>query len=334
MAGRFAVGFPAKFEGMNAGGTPFWLALTLSVVLAGVATWSFLGSGTVAPGSPVHAGAGPVDGVPPESSDDAEGVAPTESNAESEPVEADAPDVTFSFAVEVARFEDGTRLEQDDLHRVTCRGVDGEIRWELGMEDTLLGAHQLDANGDGTIEILLVDRAHAVGLDAGGRPIPGFSIRPGVDITSHAVVDYDGDGNERYLLGLADGRILNHRRLGEATPGWRHESKGRPIQAIAHLRAGRKDYLCSVDEKGVVMLLKRSGQRRVRTPSQLHAVAGRRPVAFQVKSDIGSSLLIARDAEGVAQTRRFDDGIPRPASQAEVQLLEAVEARWSRVDVE
>lgn len=319
------------FEGMNAGGTPFWLALTLSVVLAGVATWSFLGSGSVAPELDVHAETGPVDGLPPASPDDP---APADSNAELERAEAAAADVTFSFAVEVARFEDGTRLEQDDLHRVTCRGVDGEVRWELGMEDTLLGAHQLDANGDGTIEILLVDRAHAVGLDAGGRPIPGFSIRPGVDITSHAVVDYDGDGNERYLLGLADGRILNHRRLGEATPGWRHESKGRPIQAIAHLRAGRKDYLCSVDEKGVVMLLKRSGQRRVRTPSQLHAVNGRRPVAFQVKSDIGSSMLIARDAEGVAQTRRFDDGIARPASQAEVQLLEAVEARWSRVDIE
>ena len=319
------------FGGMNAGGTPFWLALTLSVVLAGVATWSFLGSGSVAPELDVHAETGPVDGLPPASPDDP---TPADSNAELERAEAAAADVTFSFAVEVARFEDGTRLEQDDLHRVTCRGVNGEVRWELGMEDTLLGAHQLDANGDGTIEILLVDRAHAVGLDAGGRPIPGFSIRPGVDITSHAVVDYDGDGNERYLLGLADGRILNHRRLGEATPGWRHESKGRPIQAIAHLRAGRKDYLCSVDEKGVVMLLKRSGQRRVRTPSQLHAVNGRRPVAFQVKSDIGSSMLIARDAEGMAQTRRFDDGIARPASEAEVQLLEAVEARWSRVDVE
>ena len=319
------------FGGMNAGGTPFWLALTLSVVLAGVATWSFLGSGFVAPESTGHAGTGPVDGLPPTSLEDP---ASTESNAELERAEVAAADVTFSFAVEVARFEDGTRLEQDDLHRVTCRGVDGEVRWELGMEDTLLGAHQLDANGDGTIEILLVDRAHAVGLDAGGRPIPGFSVRPGVDITSHAVVDYDGDGNERYLLGLADGRILNHRRLGEATPGWRHESKGRPIQAIAHLRAGRKDYLCSVDEKGVVMLLKRSGQRRVRTPSQLHAVTGRRPVAFQVKSDIGSSLLIARDAEGVAQTRPFDDGVARPASPAEIQLLEAVEARWSRVDVE
>ena len=202
------------------------------------------------------------------------------------------------------------------------------------MEDTLLGAHQLDANDDGTIEILLVDRAHAVGLDAGGRPIPGFSVRPSSDITAHAVVDYDGDGRERYLFGLADGRILNYRRLGEATPGWRHVSKDKAIQALAHLRAGRKDYICSVDEKGVVMLLKRSGQRRVRTPAQLHATSGKRPVAFQVKSDIGSSLLVARNAEGAVETRRFDDGIPLPAGDAAVQLLEAVEARWARVDVE
>ena len=313
---------------MNAGGTPFWLALAVSLLLAGVATWSFLDSGQVETAPEPMANTMPVS---PEE-DAAPDAEPT-----ADPAADEAPaaaDVTFSFAVEVARFEDGTRLEHDDLHRVTCRGVDGAIRWEIGMEDTLLGAHQLDANDDGTIEILLVDRAHAVGLDAGGRPIPGFSVRPSSDITAHAVVDYDGDGRERYLFGLADGRILNYRRLGEATPGWRHVSKDKAIQALAHLRAGRKDYICSVDEKGVVMLLKRSGQRRVRTPAQLHATSGKRPVAFQVKSDIGSSLLVARNAEGAVETRRFDDGIPLPAGDAAVQLLEAVEARWARVDVE
>ena len=320
---------PAKFGCMNAGGTPFWVALAVSVLLAGLATWSFLGSGERM-AQQVSAVQSESE-VAPDPMDSSTTVAPPERAGAADEV---AADVTFSFAVEVARFDDGTRLEQDDLHRVTCRGVDGAIRWEIGMEDTLLGAYQLDANGDGTIEVLLVDRVHAVGLDAGGRPIPGFSIRPSADITAHAVVDYDGDGKERYLFGLADGRILNHRRLGEATPGWRHASKGQAIQTIAHLRAGRKDYICSVDEKGVVMLLKRSGQRRVRTPSQLHPSPGKRPVAFQVKSDIESSVLIARDAEGAVETRRFGDGIPVPASEVEIQLLEAVEARWARVDVE
>ena len=238
-----------------------------------------------------------------------------------------AADVTFSFAVEVKRFDDGTVLEQDDLHRMTCRAPSGEARWEIGMEAPLLGAYRFDANDDGTDEFLLVDRAHAIGLDAGGRPIPGFSIRPSRDITAHAVVDYDGKGEERYLLGLSDGRLLNHRKLGEATPGWRHVSKGTAIQSVAHLRAGRKDYLCTVDEKGVVMLLKRSGQRRVRTPAQLQPQEGPRAVAYEVRSDIGSSILVSRNAEGEVESRRFEDGIAGPASSAEIRLLETVEAR-------
>ena len=82
------------------------------------------------------------------------------------------------------------------------------------------------------------------------------------------------------------------------------------------------------------MLPNGGGQRRVRTQAQLHATSGKRPVAFQVKSDIGSSLRVARNAEGAVETRRFDDGIPLPAGDAAVQLLEAVEARWARVDVE
>ena len=310
---------------MNAGGRPFWLALLAGVVLATVSTWAFL-KGPSAETHPVR-----TDNVGTVASVDS---ALAESTADSEPTagtpaesgEGDA-DVTFSFAVEVARFDDDAVLEQDDLHRVTCRSASGDVRWEIGMEGPLLGGHRFDANNDGTNETLLVDRTHAIGLDTGGRPIPGFSVRPSVDITAHAVVDYDGKGEERYLFGLADGRLLNHRKLGEATPGWRHESKGQAIQSVVHLRAGRKDYLCTVDEKGVVMLLKRSGQRRVRTPAQLHAVQGARAVAYDVRSDIESSVLIARNAEGEAQSRQFGDGIARPATAPEVQLLEAVENR-------
>jgi len=310
---------------MNAGGRPFWLALLAGVVLAAVSTWAFL-DGPSAEANPVR-----TDNVGTVASVDS---ALAGSTADSEPTagtpdesgQGDA-DVTFSFAVEVARFDDDAVLEQDDLHRVTCRSASGDVRWEIGMEGPLLGGHRFDANNDGTDEILLVDRTHAIGLDAGGRPIPGFSVRPSADITAHAVVDYDGKGEERYLFGLADGRLLNHRKLGEATPGWRHGSKGQAIQSVVHLRAGRKDYLCTVDEKGVVMLLKRSGQRRVRTPAQLHAVQGVRAVAYDVRSDIESSVLIARNAEGEAQSRQFGDGIARPSTASETQLLEAVENR-------
>lgn len=306
---------------MNAGGRPFWLALLAGVVLATVSTWAFL-DGPAAESTSV--GGDDVGAVARVDSALAESVAGSE--IPDDATEGDA-DVTFSFAVEVARFDDDAVLEQDDLHRVTCRSASGDVRWEIGMEGPLLGGHRFDANNDGTEEILLVDRKHAIGLDAGGRPIPGFSVRPSADIRAHAVVDYDGKGEERYLFGLADGRLLNHRRLGEATPGWRHESKGQAIQSVAHLRAGRKDYLCTVDEKGVVMLLKRSGQRRVRTPAQLHAAQGLRAVAYDVRSDIGSSVLIARNAEGVPLSRQFDDGIARPATAPETQLLEAVENR-------
>ena len=106
-----------------------------------------------------------------------------------------------------------------------------------------------------------------------------------------------------------------------------HNSKGKSVQAIAHLRAGRKDYICTVDEGGTVMLLKRNGQRRVRTPVQLHRVAGSRAVAFEVRADIGSSILIARNADGVAESRNFGDGIAQLASEAEQQLLEVAESR-------
>jgi hypothetical protein len=307
---------------MNAGGSRYWMALGLSLLFALGATYWFLNGGqqpTLESEWTKEAdGAEPGTVVPAAQEESDNGLADSEPGTDA--------DVTFSFAQEVARFEGGV-LEQDDLHRLFYKDTEGNTRWELSMEGPVMGVHHFDANGDGDKEFLLIDQEHMLGLDPGGRPIPGFSIRPTSAITAQAVVDYDGDGNERYLLGLADGRMLNHRNLGESTPGWRHTSKGSPIQSIAHLRAGRKDFICTVDESGVVMLLKRNGQRRVRTAVQLQPQKGERAVAFEVKSDIGSSLLISRNSEGVAETRRFDNGVPLPASEAERQLLEAAESR-------
>ena len=131
------------FEGMNGGGRPFWLALIAAVALAAVSS----GAGTFP--TPLafgvrHAvgGSTPFRGRSPgfNSSRRRRWGPSTESTA----------DVTFSFAVEVKRFDDGTVLEQDDLHRVTCRSASGDARWEIGMEGPLLGAYRFDANGDGT----------------------------------------------------------------------------------------------------------------------------------------------------------------------------------------
>ena len=76
------------------------------------------------------------------------------------------------------------------------------------------------------------------------------------------------------------------------------------------------------------MLLKRNGQRRVRTPVQLHRSSGQRVVAFDIRSDItGSTIIMPKRRRGTVESRKFGDGIPLPASAAEVQLLITEEAR-------
>lgn len=307
---------------MNAGGSTFWVALVASLGLAGLGTWTFLSGSSNAPAE-AAVSSGTVEAAP--SQDDVQAALDEAGrDAEGEQVEAD---VTFSFAEEVVRFEGGEVLEQDDLFKVSCRDGAGTLLWDRAMDAPLLAGIRVDANDDGPEEFILVDSRHGVGLDPSGLPIPGFEIKPSAPITAFSIVDYDGDGQERYLFGLADGRVLNHRLLGEATPGWRHESKGTAIQAIAHLRAGRKDYICTVDEAGVVMLLKRNGQRRVRTAAQLQEKTGRRAVAFQVRADIERSLIISRNADGRVEARPFGDGVARPANDAEEQLLLTEEAR-------
>ena len=185
------------------------------------------------------------------------------------------------------------------------------------MQSPLLAWGSVDAKDNGERQIVLVDADHLVGVDSQGLPVPGFMVDPDVDITAAAIVDYDSNGRERYLIGLADGSLLNHRETGEETPGWNHKSRGSAVQIVQHLRVGEKDYLCTVDAAGTVMLLKRNGKRRTATPAQLTPKEGYRTVVFDLSTDISQSTLTAEGSGGAIVRVSFGSGAVQALSESE-----------------
>ena len=87
----------------------------VSVLIACGATWWFLKDNGLPTGEPISEAVMAEDGL-------AEEINPSEEQGtETQAVVESDADVTFSFAKEVARFDDGTSLEQDDLKPIVLQ---------------------------------------------------------------------------------------------------------------------------------------------------------------------------------------------------------------------
>ena len=216
-------------------------------------------------------------------------------------------------------------IVQDEGYTVWAFSGGGDIAWSLDMGGPIIGWGPIDARKDGHTQLLLADADKVQAVAISGADLADYPINPSVIITAMQVVDYDGNGNYRCLIGLQDGSLLNHKKSGMASVGWHHNRQAGAVQVIEHLRAGSKDYVCTVDAQGVVMLLKRTGQRRERTPATL-APMTQRTAVFSIASTIQNSVLITRKKDGSAVRVNFGSGEQSPASAEEKTRLEDVES--------
>ena len=222
-------------------------------------------------------------------------------------------------------------LVQDEAYAVWAFSGEGEVEWSLDMSGPIIGWGAVDARKDGHTQILLSDADKVHAMPISGQELADYPINPGVIISAMRVVDYDENGDYRCLIGLQDGTLLNHKKSGMASAGWHHKRRPHAVQVIEHVRAGSKDFVCTVDAQGVVMLLKRTGQRRERTPAELEPMPVR-SVAFDVGAQISESALITRKIDGSVVRVNLGSGLHSSANTADSERLEGpVKPAWLRL---
>ncbi|MDG2425512.1 MAG: hypothetical protein P8M07_02890 [Flavobacteriales bacterium] len=293
---------------------PFLFLLSSSLVLAFMSVGYYVSRG--------HA-----DALPP----DPTGAIAVDPPA-AEPVqESRGPEVLWTLeevgeSAWVGRMEVGTKsifLVQNQAHKVWAFRGDGSVAWSLDLSSSLQGWGVIDGRGDGHKQVLLADQAQVYSVAISGGHLESYPVHPGAAISAFEVVDYDGDGNYRALIGLENGQLLNHKKQGEASGGWRHDRRPAAIQTIGHIRAGKKDYICTVDAGGTVMLLKRTGARRVRTPAALEAMASGREVAYDLAVAIENCGLVTRKASGEVVRVDLGSGLESPVTASNAASLDA-----------
>ncbi|WP_306641957.1 hypothetical protein [Sanyastnella coralliicola] len=212
-------------------------------------------------------------------------------------------------------------VAQDENNRVHAIDARGKTMWTYDCQAPIIGDfHTIDLYKNGRVQVMFATSKGLHCLDRRGRTVDGFPVRPNGTISAPLhIADYDNNKNYRFLLGMADGRLLNYKEEGKETNGWKHKKSQGAVVYAQHIKAGNKDYIFVTHEGGKVELLKRNGRSRYDTRLKLPAFDG--VPAFRMTSSIKTSTVLIKDKQGSILEASFGNG-----SAPETALINTADA--------
>ena len=249
---------------------------------------------------------------------------------------ATGPGITWAQAVR--NHVNGTQelLVQDSTALLSLRTPGGRVLWQVPLDGPLRGpVLQVDRYHNGKLQLLVrTDRTVHL-IDRNGRAVGGFPVKLAAQASAPvSCYDYDGDGQLRILVPLADGRVLNLGADGHPVTGWEApRAKAGIASAVHHLRVRGKDHLLYADASGALHHLDRRGVRRsspkLKLPEGAHLLG-----LVTGASDV--LTVVWRTAEGAVQEATLD-GTPRTMARATTAIGLSMEGRmrsiwWSTED--
>lgn len=227
-------------------------------------------------------------------------------------------------------------LVQDHAGLLSLRTPGGRVLWQVPLDGPLLGpVLQVDRYHNGKLQVLALTARTLYLIDRNGRAVDGFPVKLAAEASAPvACYDYDGDGQLRILVPMADGRVLNLAADGRPVKGWEAEQASTAIaSSVHHLRVRGKDHLLYADASGTLHHLDRRGVRRSTPRLKLPGAA--RPVA--VLPATGDAVTVVwRTSDGGVQEATLD-GTPRSVARIATAIGQVMDGKvrsvwWSTTD--
>ncbi len=217
-----------------------------------------------------------------------------------------APAATPPYPVEDPLYAQTCIAVQDSSLRLHLIGPAGDIRWSKVLDGMLLsGVQHMDYYGDSSTT-LLFNTAHSIylldmrGNDVGNFPLPLQS--PATNGVS--VVNFDGGFQMCFFIACANGNLYGFDRLGRPLQGWNPLSGAGTLRfPLMHFYKEDKDFLVSLNERGVMKVFRRDGGERLQAKTLEGLFLS--PPDYQVSEN--SNRIVAANASGVVHVVGLKD---------------------------
>ncbi|MBL4625428.1 MAG: hypothetical protein JKY42_09860 [Flavobacteriales bacterium] len=187
---------------------------------------------------------------------------------------------------------------QDDGNTIYLIDNTGKVLWKRQINGSIMGdVAQIDIFKNDKLQLLFNTNSALHLIDRNGKYVSGYPIQLKSPASAPlAAMDYDRNRNYRILLPTKDGKVLNFSASGVEVKGWEYQTNGTPIaQPFEHISIDGKDYITSIDTKGMIRTLSRKGKERL---SLNNTTAN--SVFYLVKSQtLADSYVLSQDTSGV-----------------------------------
>lgn len=186
---------------------------------------------------------------------------------------------------------------QDSAFRLHLIGPAGELRWSKALDGPLLSTVQtMDYYGDGSTALLFNTARNVYLTDMQGKELGNFPLPLQSPATNGVtVVNFDEGLQICFFIACANGNVYGFDRLGRPLPGWNPMSGAGTLRfPLLHFYKEDKDYLVTLNDKGVLRAYRRDGGERL-PPRSLEGMF-LSPPAYQISEK--SNRIVAMNAAG------------------------------------
>jgi hypothetical protein len=198
---------------------------------------------------------------------------------------------------------------QDDALNIYLINKDGKVKWKKEMAEKIHGkAHAVCSQKGKELQILFSTSTKIYLLDEAGNNVGKFPVSLSFKASnSVSVVDYDNNGEYRFLIAETNKRVYNYTHKGDPVNGWEAVPMNDVITApIRYFRTKGLDYIVLVDRSGNVNLLDRKGKSLVKFKQKFKSLYANN-YQLQVENTLNGSSLYALDSTGIC-TRLYFSG--------------------------
>ncbi|MFM1878912.1 MAG: hypothetical protein RLZZ241_1778 [Bacteroidota bacterium] len=155
---------------------------------------------------------------------------------------------------------------QDDQNQLYLFSEKGTLHWKKSLKATIQGRiMQLDLFKNGRLQMAFTTTDELVVLDRNGDPVKPFPLKfPGGNLNPLALFDYEQNRDYRFVVTQGK-KVFMYDPQGKPVNGFKFKDAGSNIsKAPQHMRIGNRDYLVFRLENGVLKILNRTGETRVK----------------------------------------------------------------------
>lgn len=186
---------------------------------------------------------------------------------------------------------------QDTAFRLHLIGPAGELRWSKTLDGPLLSSVQtMDYYGDGSTALLFNTARNVYLTDMQGKELGNFPLPLQSPATNGVtVVNFDEGMQICFFIACANGNVYGFDRLGRPLPGWNPlKGAGTLRFPLLHFYKDDKDYLVTLNDKGMLRAYRRDGGERL-PPRSLEGMF-LSPPTYQISEK--SNRIVAMNSAG------------------------------------